>query len=155
MATSYEDAVAMVEAAEKAGVVLSVGFFRRLYPSIRLMKALLHNGWPGRPRHFLVEGGGMYNWPAATLGNMKREWAGGGVLIDFGSHMVDLMVYLFSTAEKGTTANNDGLGTKLYPGPSGEGFLSPLPPPEIVEYRDNSLGGVEADCSIAVRPVRG
>ncbi|MGE3539935.1 MAG: NAD-dependent epimerase/dehydratase family protein [Candidatus Tectimicrobiota bacterium] len=121
MATCYADAVQMVEAAAKAGVVLSVGYFRRLYPSLRLLQSLLESGWAGQPQQFLVEGGGMYNWAAATLGNMHKDLAGGGVLIDFGSHMLDLMFALFDE------------------------------PTEVLEYRDNSLGGIEADCSIHVR----
>src|SRR5262249_43165426 len=64
MATCYADAVRMVEAAERRGVVLSVGFFRRLYPSFRLLKGLLDRGWLGRAKRFAVEGGGMYNWAA-------------------------------------------------------------------------------------------
>jgi predicted dehydrogenase/nucleoside-diphosphate-sugar epimerase len=121
IATSYADAVQMVEAAEKADVVLAVGFFRRLYPSFRLLKSLLDSGWAGRAQCFRIEGGGVYNWAAATLGNMQKELAGGGVLIDFGSHMIDLMFALFDE------------------------------PAEVLEYRHNALGGIEADCSIRVR----
>lgn len=118
MATSYEDACEMVRVAEEEQVVLSVGFFRRLNPSIRVMKSLIDSHWLGRPKSFHVEGGGMYNWPAATLANMRKDWAGGGVLIDFGSHMLDLLLSLFHG------------------------------PAEALEYQDNSLGGVESDASM-------
>jgi predicted dehydrogenase/nucleoside-diphosphate-sugar epimerase len=118
MATRLADAERMVAEADAAGVVLAVGFFRRLNPSIRLMKALLDSGWAGRPQRVLVEGGGMYNWAAATLGNMRRDLAGGGVLIDFGTHMLDLMFALFDE------------------------------PAELVRYEDNALGGIESDCAI-------
>jgi predicted dehydrogenase/nucleoside-diphosphate-sugar epimerase len=121
MATSYADAAAMVQAAEESGVMLAVGFFRRLMPSMRMLKALVDSAWLGRPMGFQVEGGGLYDWPAATLGNMRKDWAGGGVLIDFGSHMLDLLHYLF------------------------EG------PAEVLEYRDNALGGIEADCSMRLQ----
>lgn len=120
MATSLADAEAMVQTSEEEGVVLSVGFFRRLNPSIRLMKSLLDSNWLGRPRSFHVEGGGMYSWPAATLANMRKDLAGGGVLIDFGSHMLDLMFAVFDE------------------------------PATVLDYRDNSRGGVESDCAIRV-----
>jgi predicted dehydrogenase/nucleoside-diphosphate-sugar epimerase len=125
MALNLAEAEAMVEAAETADRVLAVGFFRRLLPSIRLTKSLLTSHWLGRPRRFEVEGGGMYNWAAATLANMRKDWAGGGVLIDFGSHMLDLLLYLFDD------------------------------PTELIEYRDNSLGGIEADCSLRLRAQHG
>lgn len=121
IAATYADASAMVEASESNGVILSVGLFRRLYPSIRLMKGMLDSGWPGRPLRFTAGGGGMYSWSAATLGNMRREHAGGGVLIDFGSHIIDLLFSLFTG------------------------------PAQVLEYRDNSQGGVEADCTIQAR----
>jgi predicted dehydrogenase/nucleoside-diphosphate-sugar epimerase len=121
MATSYRDALAMVRAAEQAGVVLSVGFYRRLMPSMRMLKALLDSRWLGRPLRFEVASGGFYSWAAATLGNMRKELAGGGVLIDFGSHLLDLLHYLF-----------DG-------------------PAELLEYRDNALGGIESDCRLQLR----
>jgi predicted dehydrogenase/nucleoside-diphosphate-sugar epimerase len=125
MATSYADAEAMVRMAREKGLVLAVGFFRRLFPSIGLMKSMLDSGWLGAPRRFVVEGGGMYNWAAATLGNMKKSMAGGGVLIDFGSHMIDLLFALFDE------------------------------PAEVLDYRDNACGGVESDCSIRLRVQHG
>jgi predicted dehydrogenase/nucleoside-diphosphate-sugar epimerase len=121
MATTLADAEAMVRAAEETGRALAVGFFRRLYPSIRLLRALLDSNWLGRPVRFVAEGGGTYNWAAATLGNMKKELAGGGVLIDYGSHILDLLFALFDE------------------------------PAEVLNYRDNALGGVEADCSLGLR----
>ena len=121
MATSYADARRMVDVAERHGVVLAVGFFRRLLPSIRLLRGLVDRHYLGAPRSFDVEGGGMYTWPAATLANMRKDWAGGGVLIDFGSHMLDLTFAVFDE------------------------------PADLLEYRDNALGGVESDCSLKVR----
>ncbi len=116
MATTYADAVAMAEAADATGTVLSVGVFRRLYPSVRALAAAVRSEILGRPLRFDFEGGGVYNWAATTLGNLKKEWAGGGVLMDMGPHYLDLLLAVF-----------DGPG-------------------QVLQYRDNSLGGVETDC---------
>ncbi len=89
IATRYEDACNAVAAAEKAGVVLSVPVFRRLLPATRADARPDRFRTSRRPVSFDVEEGGIYDWPAATLANMKKESAGGGVLIDFGSHTVD------------------------------------------------------------------
>lgn len=121
MATCLADAQAMCQAADSANRTLVVGFFRRFFPSIRLMKGLLDAETWGRPRRFSAEGGGIYSWSAATLGNMLRPLAGGGVLIDYGSHLLDLLFMLF------------------------EG------PAELLHYADNCLGGIEADCQLTLR----
>jgi predicted dehydrogenase/nucleoside-diphosphate-sugar epimerase len=121
IALNLAEAEDMVRAAERAEVVLSVGLYRRLYPGMRLMKSLLESQWLGRPRRFRVEGGGMYGWEAATLGNMRKELAGGGVLMDFGSHILDLLLSLFDE------------------------------PAEILDYCDNAHGGIESDCSLKLR----
>lgn len=118
IALTTADAQRMVAVARETGCALSVGYFRRLFPSVRLLKGLLDADWAGRPLSFTVAGGGMYNWSAATLANMRRETAGGGVLMDFGTHLVDLLFALFDE------------------------------PAEVVDYRDNSRGGIEADCNI-------
>src|SRR5207248_2297242 len=58
----------------------------------------------------------------ATLGNMRKQTAGGGVLIDYGSHTLDRLLALF-----------DGPG-------------------EVTDYRDNDRGGgVESDCEVRLR----
>jgi predicted dehydrogenase/nucleoside-diphosphate-sugar epimerase len=121
MATSHDDAMAMVRTAQEHGVILAVGFFRRLAPSIRLLKALLDSQWLGRPLCFEADGGGMYSWGAATLANMRKDLAGGGALIDFGSHLLDLLHFLFRG------------------------------PGVVLEYRDNARGGIEADCAVRLR----
>jgi predicted dehydrogenase/nucleoside-diphosphate-sugar epimerase len=125
MATRYEDAEAMVRAADEAGVTLVVTVFRRLVPATRLLRGLLDAGLLGRPLSFDAEEGEVYNWPTATLGNMRRDLAGGGVLIDFGSHTFDRLLALL-----------DGPG-------------------EVLEYRDNSRGGIESDCEVRLRVSHG
>jgi len=121
IAISFAEAVGMVRTAEETGTVLAVGFFRRLMPSVRMLKGLIDSNWLGEPLEFQAEGGGMYNWSAATLGSMRKEGAGGGALVDYGSHLLDVLNYLFA----------------------GEG--------EVLSYRDNSRGGVEADCELRLR----
>lgn len=72
MAVHLAEAEAMVDAAREAGVVLAVGLFRRLFPSTRLMQALLAGGELGQPASFDVEEGHIYGWSCATLGSMPR-----------------------------------------------------------------------------------
>lgn len=121
MALNLPEADAMVETAAECGVTLAVGFFRRFMPGVRLLRALIDaNAW-GQPTAFAAEGGGMYGWSAATLGNMRKDLAGGGVLIDYGSHILDLLCYLFS----------DSL--------------------VLLDYQDNAIGGIEADCALRLR----
>ena len=115
----------MVQVADETQRCLAVGYFRRLYPSLRLMKSLLDRGYLGPVRRFHAEGGGRYSWAAATLANMQRDLAGGGALIDFGSHLLDALFYLFDE------------------------------PFEVIGYQDNSLGGVEADCIVEARLTHG
>ncbi len=121
MAITAADARAMAEAAAAAGVVLTAGYFRRLFPAVRLARAALDAQALGRVLGFDAEEGDEYTWGLATLSNLRKDQGGGGVLIDIGSHVLDLLLYLF-------------------PGPW-----------EVLEYRDNSLGGIETDCAARLR----
>src|SRR5436190_20359333 len=118
MATTAHEAEAMVAAAERAGVVLSVGLYRRLLPAARLLRGMVEAGVLGRPMAVDAEEGGAYTWPLSTLSGLTREGGGGGVLIDIGTHVLDQLLY-------------------AVPGD-----------PRVVEYRDTSRGGIEADCEL-------
>lgn len=123
MALSARDAAAMVEASDRHGAVLAVGLFRRLLPSTRLLRSLVESEWLGRPLSFDVREGSEYGWPAATLGNMRRELAGGGVLMDVGCHALDRLLFVLP----------------------GE--------PRLLDYEDNALGGIESDCRVRLQVV--
>jgi len=116
MAITAADASAIVRAADDAGVVLAVGVFRRLLPSVRLLRAVLQSGKLGRPLRVDVEVGGAYTWPLATLSNLRKHEGGGGVLMDMGPHILDLLLFLFTGSA------------------------------QVREYRDNARGGIETDC---------
>ncbi len=87
MAIRAADAEAMVLAADAAGVVLSVGLYRRLLPVTRLLRGMLEHEMLGRPIAVDIEEGGEYSWELATLSVLTREGGGGGVLIDLGTHL--------------------------------------------------------------------
>jgi predicted dehydrogenase/nucleoside-diphosphate-sugar epimerase len=116
MAISAADARAMVQAAEDAGVALSVGLYRRFLPCVRLLRELIERGEFGRPLAVDAEEGGPYGWQLATLDSLTRTAGGGGVLIDLGSHVIDLILYVLSAT------------------------------PVVERYLDNSRGGIETDC---------
>jgi predicted dehydrogenase len=94
MALSAEEARAMTEAAERAGVAAVIDHELRLNPNRRHAAGLLADGYVGRPRHALVT-------LAATMrADPSRPWTwwsdaaqGGGHLGAVGSHQVDLLRY--------------------------------------------------------------
>jgi predicted dehydrogenase/nucleoside-diphosphate-sugar epimerase len=116
MALSRADAEEMVRVARETRRALSVALFRRLLPSIRLLRAWIEGGHLGPIRRVDLELGSVYGWPLTTLSNMRRSEGGGGVLVDIGSHMIDLLLFLFPGAA------------------------------QLVSYQDNARGGVESDC---------
>jgi predicted dehydrogenase/nucleoside-diphosphate-sugar epimerase len=121
MAINVPDARAMVDAAQAAGVILTAGYFRRLFPNVRLLRAILESGAYGRVVGFDAEEGGEYTWRLASLSSMHKEQGGGGVLMDIGSHVLNLLLYLF-------------------PGQT-----------DVLDYRDNALGGIETDCVVRLQ----
>ena len=118
MALTHADGVRMVAAARQHGVVLTVGLFRRLLPAIRLFRAALDAGQIGDVLNVTAEVGSAYTWQLTTIAGMRRQEAGGGMLMDMGSHVLDLLLYICDAS------------------------------PSLVEYADNASEGIETDCTI-------
>ena len=93
LATSVADAERVVDAAERTGTLIAVGFCHRFQPQIEQLRALITDGELGVIREFR-------NRFAGHLPNVERTWfanpqvAGGGVLVDTSVHSVDLFRYL-------------------------------------------------------------
>ena len=119
MALNVGEAEAMVKTADAKGVALQVGLMSRFCNGARLMKRAIDEGWLGALQSFSLESGLVYDWPVASGFILSREQAGGGELLDIGSHMLDLLLWWLGNAVD-------------------------------VEYRDDSLGGVEADCWLSL-----
>ncbi|WP_176791370.1 Gfo/Idh/MocA family protein [Thalassobacillus cyri] len=93
MAMSTEEGKAMVKAAKKNDRLLSIAYHYRYTPEAQLAKTLITNGEIGDPlvtrvqalRRRKVPGWGVFT---------NKELQGGGSLIDFGCHLLDLSLWL-------------------------------------------------------------
>lgn len=96
MAMNYAEAESMVQAAENAGRILGIAYYRRMYQKVARARELIAAGAIGRP--FFAEAT-SHDWFYPADGH--RAWlvdpslAGGGPLHDIASHRIDLMNYLF------------------------------------------------------------
>lgn len=95
LASSYEDAKLLYDTAEKKGVKIQVGFCNRFAPSIEKGKEFLENGIVGEVKSAKAF---MY---IADVFEQHSGWrysktaSGGGVLMDFGIHMLDQLCWYF------------------------------------------------------------
>jgi predicted dehydrogenase len=119
LAPTFEEAAAIVDAASAAGVLLQAGHMYRFSQSAQLVKQVIDEGWLRPLRGFTLEYGSTGEWPAASGFFLRRAEAGGGVLMDIGPHMLDLLIWWLGDAED-------------------------------VEYRDDSIDGVEAECHLSL-----
>lgn len=117
MALSMTEAEKMVQAARLGKIVLAAGLVSRLASGARWIKRAITEGVLGSLKSLELEYGVAFSWHIASGFLFSQEQAGGGVLIDLGSHMLDLAIWWF-----------------------GE--------PVLLEYRDDSMGGLEAECSV-------
>ena len=97
MAMTAADCDRMIAACRAGGVTLGVAFYRRFYPAVQRLKALLGAGAIGEP---VVAQINAFEWfdpdahhPRAWLLDPAR--AGGGPMMDFGCHRLEVLVNLF------------------------------------------------------------
>jgi predicted dehydrogenase len=92
----------MIEACRAAGVFLSIAYYRRYYPKVRRLKALLEEGAIGDPVHASICLGGRLDPSRIRPGDwrLQAERSGGGALADTGSHRLDLLCYLLGEPER-------------------------------------------------------
>ena len=97
------DGLAVVEAAEQAGVTLGVAYYRRFYPVMEMLRAIVRSNRLGTitSAHMVCR---SYSVPPRPAAGTAPAWrgvvaqAGGGALTDAGSHRVDLLFWLFGDA---------------------------------------------------------
>ncbi|HIE04644.1 MAG TPA: Gfo/Idh/MocA family oxidoreductase [Candidatus Latescibacteria bacterium] len=99
MATTLEDADRIIGAAERAGVVLMVGYVFRYRPAFRMLHDIVEEGRYGRP--FLAHGLMEVYGPHFLAPWMKRkDQLGGGALFSAGGHLLDLMIWNFGEVKR-------------------------------------------------------
>ncbi len=127
MALRGDECDAMVAQARKGGLVLAVGLVRRFYPSFQFAKHALEDGVIGNVTDFDYREGRIYDWPLKSGFRFQKDTAGGGVLIDTGSHVTDALLWwlgdwdsveCYDDAEGGVEANCE-LHLRLRNGSSG------------------------------------
>lgn len=129
-----DDAYAMAETIEKAGVHFQTGYFMRGMPAVLELKRLVDGGFFGkitRVRASNCHGGALGGWFDAKPNDPASDWrwmadpkqAGVGAFGDLGTHVLDLMLWIFGPVKTGTATLE--LGTKRYEGcdETGEALL--------------------------------
>jgi predicted dehydrogenase len=95
LATNAAQAKDCAAMAEGRGLVLAVGMNRRFVASHRLMHLVLQEGLLGSSLSYSCEYGGAFDWRSASGFYFSKALAGGGVLIDFGVHLLDSLMDWF------------------------------------------------------------
>jgi predicted dehydrogenase len=93
MAMNVRECDEMIAAAEAGGAVLAVGLEFRFFDSSLLVRNLLGEGLLGKIQRFEMHQGVIPRWPFATDFLLRKETAGGGVMADFGVHVLDLLLW--------------------------------------------------------------
>ncbi len=94
MALDVAECRRMIDACRQAGVTLGVAYYRRFYPIVSRIVALLESGELGRPLSILCTTGNSNRFPADDW-RVVKSLGGGGPLMDIGSHRLDLFLHLF------------------------------------------------------------
>jgi 1,5-anhydro-D-fructose reductase (1,5-anhydro-D-mannitol-forming) len=93
LARTLEEGEAMVAACRDAGVMLGVAFMMRYHPLHQMARRLVAEGAIGQPLQARVQNGFLLK-PERQTWRVDRALAGGGPLMDVGSHAIDLLCYV-------------------------------------------------------------
>lgn len=99
MANSLAACQRMIDAAREAGRVLTVGFNHRYFPAIKDVHRAVRSGTIGRLSHVRGYAGhtGLSEFGAEWM--FSKDVMGGGVLMDNGIHMIDLVHHVMGPVQ--------------------------------------------------------
>jgi predicted dehydrogenase len=109
LAANTESGDRMIAAALKHRRILAVGLLRRFYANVRFTRQIIQSKTLGSVTSFTIQEGGPFNWPARSDSFFRKNTAGGGVLLDIGVHVLDLVVHWFGEPQELTYAD-DAMG---------------------------------------------
>ena len=132
MALNTAECDAMIAAAETSGATLAVGLEFRYFAEFQFIKRFLSAGLLGPIKSFDMRLGVIFDWPLETDYLLHRGEAGGGVLMDLGVHVLDLLLWWlgdyrgvkYADDARGGVEANSLLEMQLASGASGKVELS-------------------------------
>lgn len=96
---NYALSVEMAKEAEKQGKMLSIGVCNRYNKSVEMLKEWVEEGKFGNIYHVYCSFRGFRNIPGLGGDFTTKSQSGGGVLIDWGVHFFDLVLYILGGAK--------------------------------------------------------
>ncbi len=98
MAATEADAFKMLEARDKTGMLLTIGYQYRHFPENQVAKQVVEDGWLGDI--YYAEATTMRRRGVPTWGVFTdKSKQGGGPLIDIGTHALDLTLFMLNNYE--------------------------------------------------------
>jgi len=90
---NYELSLEMAKEAEKAGKILNIGVCNRFNKSVEMLEEMAKEGKFGNIYHVYCSFRSYRSIPGLGGAFTTKEQSGGGVLIDWGVHFLDLILY--------------------------------------------------------------
>lgn len=95
-ARTYKEALEMQEAARKNNCILNIGVVNRFNSAVQTIKRMIDGGELGKIHHVHVSFRAHRSIPGIGGAFTTKEISGGGVLIDWGVHYFDIVMYCCS-----------------------------------------------------------
>jgi predicted dehydrogenase len=97
MAMNVPECDRMIGAARSNGIKLGVAYYRRFYPVVERIKAVIKSGEIGAPVLAQINAFEWFNpsadHPRSWL--IKKDFSGGGPMFDFGCHRIEVLLNIF------------------------------------------------------------
>jgi predicted dehydrogenase len=104
MAMNPDECKQMIAVCEFEDVTLGVAYYRRFYPAIRRVKEIIASGEIGKPVIAQINAFERFN-PGPGEDRywlLERSKSGGGPMMDFGCHRIEILLNLFGPIERTT-----------------------------------------------------
>lgn len=92
-ARTYAEALEMQKAQQETGKILNIGVVNRFNTAVNIIKNMIDSGELGELYHVYVSFRSHRSIPGLGGAFTTKEIAGGGVLIDWGVHFLDIVMY--------------------------------------------------------------
>lgn len=147
LARNAEEAKAMLDAVQQAGVQHMVAFNYRFVPALALARKLIQDGHLGRIYHFRAIY--LQEWimdpQFERVWRLTKEISGSGALGDLGSHIIDLARYLVGEPTKVMGMTKTFITERPMPDGSGMGKVDVDDAfTALLEFDNGAMGTLEA-----------